>query len=85
MATRLFCDCGCEKSLSGYDAGAAPVLVKSVAGMEVEIRVLPGENGRKRNLRPACVREIIARGEIVCPPEEQKVVQLRALGAASGG
>jgi hypothetical protein len=84
MATRLFCDCGCEKALSGYDAGAAPVRVKSVADIEVEITVLPGEEGRKRNLRPSCVREIIARGEIICPPDERKVVLLRALGAAAG-
>lgn len=84
MATKLFCDCGCEKALSGYDAGAAPVRVKSVADIEVEVTVLPDPDGKKRNLRPSCVRDIIARGELICPPEERKVVLMQALGAASG-
>jgi hypothetical protein len=83
MATKLFCDCGCGKSLTGYDAGAGTLLVKSVANIEVEISVRANPDGSRRNLRPACVRELIARGELECPTEEKKVVMLHAVASGA--
>jgi hypothetical protein len=82
MSTRIICDCGCGRELTGPDAGTDPVVVRSMEGIEVEIRVR-SKDGEQPNMRACCVRELVRVGEVVEAPVECEACGEKKPGVAA--
>lgn len=72
MSTRIICDCGCSRELTGPDAGQVPIIIRSPEGIELEVNVKE-RDGAPLNMRARCVRELVAKGELVEAPAEGTV------------
>jgi hypothetical protein len=81
MAEKRTCD-HCGLPIAEYDAGQMAVMLRTEAGMLIELRMLPNQDGSKPMVRVGCVKELVAKAELLFPQlaSGPKVLDMAARG-----
>lgn len=68
MSVQRACDC-CSAPMGPYDAGTVPVVLRA-RGIEIVVQLVP-RDGVMPNVRPECLKTMIAEAELVYPAKRQ--------------